>query len=304
MFATCLGFTPGQRPAAPGCEDAIGNHDDNAVAREHCGRRRLTRRMFLEQGSAATVGAVICARAAHASAITPWHSAPLPVLFHVSDAVQPGQPFSINGEWLDHEEIEVLLSTQNGSTPPADALKASILQVDDAGHFVVAVLPPKINSEIFCVLVKTRAGCSAPILLNSPRPLFLSQSEAWEEQKIQIVGRNFDPAEYGAKGNPRVRLVNGETIQEAVVVEHNPFAVTITIPRIDPSKYRMEIYGRKIVERASKRRTSYCSSRWERLHWNWAWHGLKTFSGIESSMLWTTGFPTPELPMLPYKFKR
>jgi hypothetical protein len=214
---------------------------DNEVARERRGRHGLTRRIFLEQGSAAMVGAVICARTAHASAITPTHSAPPPVLFHVSDAVQPGQPFSINGEWLDHEEIEVLLSTQNGSTPPADALKASILQVDDAGHFVVAVLPPTINSEIFCVWVKTRAGCSAPILLNSPRPLFLSQSEAWEEQKIQIVGRNLDPAEYGAKGSPRVRLVNDETFQEAVVVERNPFAVTITIPRIDPGKYRMEI---------------------------------------------------------------
>jgi hypothetical protein len=209
--------------------------------RENDEGRSLTRRTFLEQGSAAIVGAVISTQCGDASAISPMRNSQTPVLLHVSDAVKPGQPFSINGEWLGSNQLEVLLSTKDGRTPPVDALNASIIQVDDEGHFIVALLPPQINAGICYLWVRNHAGCSAPIILNQPRPLFLSEYEAWEGQKIQIVGRNFDPAEYGSKGAPRVRLTNEENTYEALVADHNPFAITFIIPRADPKKYWVDV---------------------------------------------------------------
>jgi hypothetical protein len=214
---------------------------EKAEGLENVRERRLTRRTFLEQSSAAIVGTVISTQCGNASAISPMRNSQAPVLLRVSDAIKPGQPFSINGEWLDSKKLEILLSTEDGITPAADALRASIIQVDDEGHFIVALLPPQINPGIYFLWVRNHAGCSTSIILNQPRPLFLSEFEAWEGQKIQIVGRNFDPGEYGSKGAPRVRLADGGNIYEALVVDHNPFAITIMIPRVDPRKYWVDV---------------------------------------------------------------
>jgi len=200
----------------------------------------LTRRTFLGRSTVAIAGAVISANCGEALAASPGSNSKVPVLLHVSDAVKPGQLFSVNGEWLDPKNLEVLVSTKHGRMPPANALKASIVQTDDQGHFVVVTMP-QLRPAIFRVWVKNGAGFSAPIVMNKPRPLFLSECEAWAGQQIQIVGRNFDPSEYGAQGAPRVRLVNGVDCHEAVVVNHNPYAITITVPVVKSARYWAEI---------------------------------------------------------------
>lgn len=222
----------------------MGEKTEESENCEGCG---LTRRTFLEQSSAAIVGAIISTQRGEASAISPMRNSHAPVLLHVSDAVKPGQPFSINGEWLDSEDLEVLLSREDGITPPTGAVKASVIQADDEGHFIVALLPPQLNPGIYYLWVRNHVGCSASIILNRPRPLFLSECEAWEGQRIQIVGRNFAPTEYGSKGAPRVRLTNEEATHEALVVDHNPFAITIMIPRVDPAKYSIDVSTDEIL---------------------------------------------------------
>ena len=133
------------------------------------------------------------------------------------------------------------MSAIGGKTPPANALLAPIVQTDEEGHFVVATLPPQLAPAIVHVWIKNGAGYSAPIVMNQPRPLFLSEFEAWAGQQIEIVGRNFDPGEYGAQGAPRVRLVNGAGHFEAKVIHHNPYAITIMIPAVETARYWAEI---------------------------------------------------------------
>ncbi|HEY5213645.1 MAG TPA: twin-arginine translocation signal domain-containing protein, partial [Acidobacteriaceae bacterium] len=142
----------------------------------------LTRRTFLGRSTVAIAGAVISANCGEALAASPGSNSKVPVLLHVSDAVKPGQLFSVNGEWLDPKNLEVLVSTKHGRMPPANALKASIVQTDDQGHFVVVTMP-QLRPAIFRVWVKNGAGFSAPIVMNKPRPLFLSECEAWAGQQ-------------------------------------------------------------------------------------------------------------------------
>ena len=168
----------------------------------------------------------------------------VPVLLRVSDAIKPGQLFSINGEWLDAASIEVLVAAgaESGTLPPAHALTAQIVQTDEQGHFVVAKLPRQLDPGAFRVWVLNSVGYSAPIPLNQPRPLFLSEFEAWAGQQICIIGRNFDPAEFGARGVPRVRLVDNDGKHFAAdVVHHNPYAIAIKAPEAAPARYWVEV---------------------------------------------------------------
>jgi hypothetical protein len=166
------------------------------------------------------------------------------MLLRISDAIMPGQLFSVNGEWIDEASVEVHIAAgvQHGKLPPANALTAQIVQRDEQGHFVVAKLPPPMTPGVFTVWVRNAAGFSAPISMNQPRPLFLSEYEAWPGQQIQIVGRNFDPVEFGAHGTPRVRLANDDgKFFEVEVVEHNPFAITIRAPEVPVARCRVEV---------------------------------------------------------------
>jgi hypothetical protein len=201
----------------------------------------LTRRTFLGQSTAVIAGAVVSANGGEALGALSSSDSSVPVLLRASDAVKPGQLFSVNGEWLNSANLEVLVSAREGKTPPKNVLTASIVQTDDQGHFVVATLPPQLAPGIFHVWVKNGAGSSAPIVINQPRPLFLSEFEAWAGQQIKIVGRNFDPGEYGAQGVPRVRLANGTDYREASVVKHNPYAITITVPAVETTRYWAEV---------------------------------------------------------------
>jgi hypothetical protein len=213
-------------------------------------RSGVTRRAFLSGGTAVVAGVMASglgwqAVTAFAHNSNASASPQAPVLLHVSDAVKPGDLFSLQGEWLDAASVEVVVAAAagaDGATPPAHAEKATIVQTDEQGHFVVARVPQQLKPGAYRAWVRNASGYSNPLPVNQPRPLFLSEREAWAGQQIQIVGRNFDPKEFGAKGKPRVRLVDSEGERtQAQIVNSNPYALTITVPEVGTGTYKLEV---------------------------------------------------------------
>jgi hypothetical protein len=206
-----------------------------------------TRRTFLGGTTAFIAGTVVSGHGQKAIAALSASAAAVdckaPVLLRISDAVKPGQLFSVNGEWLDAENVEVFVAigSEAGEAPPSHALTAPIVQTDEQGHFLVASLPPQMPPGAFTVWVRNSAGCSASISMNHPRPLYLSEYEAWAGQQMKIIGRNFDPAEFGAAGRPHVRLVNDVGgCFTAQVINHNPYAITFRVPEAAVTRYWVE----------------------------------------------------------------
>ena len=56
------------------------------------------------------------------------------------------------------DKLEVLLSTEDGKTPPPNAIKVEIIQTDDEGHFLVALLPPQVTPGIYYLWVRKSCG--------------------------------------------------------------------------------------------------------------------------------------------------
>lgn len=215
-------------------------------------QRHLGRRRFLQgvgYGGLGLAGTGLLTwgsqSTAYAAANAPDTAAQAPVVWHASDVVKPGDLLSLHGEWLDAASAQVLVV---GATQDREAIllaraqKASIVQTDTQGHFLVVQVPPRLPSGQFRVWVHTAGGSSTSIAVNQPRPLFLSEYEAWAGQQIEIVGRNFDPREFAGHGKPRVRLVDSEGKHaEAQIVDYNPFALTITVPHISTATYHLEV---------------------------------------------------------------
>lgn len=171
----------------------------------------------------------------------------VPFLLRCSDAVAPGGLVSVNGEWLDPATVEVWVAPAVPAPrrlPPAGSRQLTVVQIDpDGGHFVVAGLPSDLAAGVFELWVHNSAGwCSASLLLNGPRPLFMSEREAWAGQQITVAGRNLGPSEYGAHTLPQVRLVGqGNVHLHASVVDANPFAVTFEVPQGSAGSYHVQV---------------------------------------------------------------
>ncbi|WP_167859492.1 glycosyl hydrolase family 28-related protein [Paenibacillus cymbidii] len=174
--------------------------------------------------------------------ITPW-AAP-PKIIRLSDAVSPGGAISINGYAIDDDEVEVAIAPADGSSvSPAEATKLDILQTDADGYFVVAKLPDEQAAGVYRVWVKNGYGWSDSLLLNGPRPLFLSEREANAGLSMKLVGRNLDGEEFGAARHTAVRLHSAsDTVYTQVVMDVNPFAVDFTVGADVPNgTYTVEI---------------------------------------------------------------
>jgi hypothetical protein len=207
----------------------------------------FTRRSFLGGSTALIAGTVVANSTAGklAALTTETATSPassVPVLLNISDAVKPGQLFSLRGEWLEASSVKLFAGRGSQATPPADAVPVPILQTDESGHFVVATLPAQIGAGSSTIWAVNGSGLSTPIVINRPRPLFLSEYEAWAGQEIGIVGRNLDPLEFGAAGRPRVRLTGaaGELV-EADVADFNPYHITIKVPDARQATYAVEV---------------------------------------------------------------
>lgn len=170
-----------------------------------------------------------------------------PVIYRLSDAILPDNLISINGFGFQAEnpdELQVLaaLTTGNaGSTPPADAIELPIQQIDSKnGNFIVAQLPVTAQPGIYDVWVKNAYGWSTPVLLNGPRPLFLSEKEAWEGQILTISGRNLQGAQFGAKTDTLVRLVEGSASYPQNIIKCTPYSIKYEV-NAPAGSYQVEV---------------------------------------------------------------
>jgi hypothetical protein len=147
------------------------------------------------------------------------------VLLRVSDAVKPGEMFTVYGEGIQGPNLQIFLSEAGHNITLAPVF------TDPGGHFATAVLPANELAGIYHLTVKNNYGSSNSVLLNGARPQWLSEDTAFAGLKLKIVGRNLDPREWGATTTTRIRLSQGGVPKYYLLPETvNPFAITFSIP--------------------------------------------------------------------------
>ncbi|MGG1555185.1 fibronectin type III domain-containing protein [Paenibacillus ferrarius] len=169
-----------------------------------------------------------------------------PVVLRMSDAVVPGTLFTVSGYGMTASAVEVAIDDYaelGASAPPAGARTLDVVQTDDLGAFVVSRLPADMSPGAYAVWVRNAYGWSEAMPLNDPRPQFISEREAFEGQRIKLVGRNFDAREFGAASeDTAIRLKSAAgSVYEMPIVELNPFAVTFAIEEAPPQAYWVEV---------------------------------------------------------------
>ena len=162
----------------------------------------------------------------------------VPVIFSVTDAVNPGEQFSINGEYFgsSKENLTVKMAPL-GSTADFNSapVNLEIMQVDQNGQYIVCAFPFTETAGIYDLWVNNGFGTSAVYKLNGPRPLFISEKEVWAGQFIDISGRNFDGSEFGVGTIPVVRLGNSHQISGPDILEFNEFRIRFRVPASVPA---------------------------------------------------------------------
>ena len=169
-----------------------------------------------------------------------------PVILKVSDGVAAGRSFSVNGEGFYGSGMDVAIAPdstgQSPATPPANANHPAIIQTDKDGHFIIARLPAGWLPGVYNVWVANSQGWSPCAKLNAARALFMSDYEAYSGVEIEVVGRNFDPGEFGGTNTTRARLNNGSgTVSEVPVKDLNPYHVTFTVGNQALGTYYVEV---------------------------------------------------------------
>lgn len=166
-----------------------------------------------------------------------------PKLIHVTDAAKPGDAVSVNGYAIDAAQVQAAIAPagQTGATP-LTGTPLQVLQTDDKGVFAVAKLPDNLTPGVYRLWVKNAYGWSDPIMLNAPRPQFISEYEAYAGLSIKLAGRNLDGTEFGAARQTQVRL-SGVTggVYTQTVTGVNPFAVDFTIGSVPLGDYFVDV---------------------------------------------------------------
>lgn len=161
-------------------------------------------------------------------------SAETPMMFRVTDAIEPDELFTVYGANLYADSMEIaiaeLTNDTPAATPPSDAIKLEIIQTDEQGNFAVTRLPKDAKSGSYYLWAKNDKGWGQPIAINESRPLWISENIMTAGNVIKVVGRNFDRREFGADLQTRVLLRSETATYDAIIVnEVNPFAVDFTI---------------------------------------------------------------------------
>ena len=178
------------------------------------------------------------------------------VVFKVSEGIRPGSVFSLYGEFLDGP-CEVRFLAPDGSvlaTQPA-------VQTDSEGHYLRAIFPD-IEPGVYRLSVHNSAGWSEQELyINRADPRWLSDDRAYPGQKLKLIGRNLDAAEYGGETGTMIVPVPGimtgsryqfNPIQPDAV---NPYCIDFTVPKdMPPGTYQIGMithsggFGRQTVK--------------------------------------------------------
>lgn len=173
-----------------------------------------------------------------------WNIAP--AVFKVNDAVKPGNVFYLYGDGIIDKNLEVLISPAASQLPsdkpPADAISAKIVQVDEKAKFVAAILPENAKAGTYDVWAKNDYGISQPIRLNEAQPVFFQDYEMAQDMVGTIYGRNMDLAESDGTTQSRIIIENDENIYEMPVISVNPFRIEFWISdNVVPGDYHVYV---------------------------------------------------------------
>ncbi len=161
-----------------------------------------------------------------------------PVVFSISDAVSPGGLVSVRGEYLYEDSVQVHAVPAAGG----DAVTLPLVQTDAHSKFLVARLPQGTAAGVYRLTVETAGGASLPVLLNAPRPDFISEDRAFAGLSIRLAGKNLDGAEFGIPTQTEVRLVDHAGASYPVALsEVTPFALTLAIQDQPLGTYYVEV---------------------------------------------------------------
>ena len=134
-------------------------------------------------------------------------AASAPYIFKVTDAVSPGEQFSLNGEYFT--SASEVFAYPVGRSEGEVSLPVTQYDTTDR-QYLVCTLPENMAGA-WDVRVRNESGLSEAYTLNGPRPLYISETEAWAGQTLQISGRNFDLADFGGEETlPQVTLYDAE----------------------------------------------------------------------------------------------
>lgn len=145
-----------------------------------------------------------------------------PYIYKVTDCVSPGDQFSINGEYFTYGTKAYIVPAAKGAAGISEAKELSVTQYDTMDEQYLVCRLPFERAGIYTLWTENGAGRSEGYLLNGPRPLYISEFEAWAGQRIDISGRNFDVREFGLEESaPEVwlRAVEGGARYEAELAE-------------------------------------------------------------------------------------
>lgn len=120
-----------------------------------------------------------------------------PYIYKVTDCVSPGDQFSINGEYFTYGTKAYIAPAAKGAAGISEEEELSVTQYDTMDEqYLVCRLLLEI-AGIYTLWTENGAGRSEGYLLNGPRPLYISEFEAWAGQRRDINGRNSDGQGFG-----------------------------------------------------------------------------------------------------------
>lgn len=170
-----------------------------------------------------------------------------PIVFHATDAAKPGTLVSVSGHAIstsDGSRVEVALEAGGDTSqlaPSANAWAPEIVQDDRRGQYLTFRFPEAAAPGLYRLWVKNEFGWSEPYALNAPRPLFISEYEAFDGLSIDVSGRNFMSGEFGASGDAQARPRRGASVYEAELTKLTPYSLRFIVEQVPDGEYTIEI---------------------------------------------------------------
>ena len=156
-----------------------------------------------------------------------------PVLMRVSDSVYAGNVFTVYGEGLAEEGLEVrwekVASSGFQPAPGASAAVLAPVYTDAEGHYITLTGTQNLEPGAYRLWAGNGYGWSKPVYVNQARPQWLSSNMISPGNIIYLNGKNLDGREFGAPDQTGVRLVSGGQAYPAQVTDVNPFSVQFSV---------------------------------------------------------------------------
>ena len=153
----------------------------------------------------------------------------------ISDDVAPGDLFTVYGYNLNNAE---LYAADSSSAP----FKIDVINHDMRGNYLTARLPKEKSAGCYLIWAEKGEDFSGQKILNAPRPQWLSESAAAENQIVSIYGRGLSPFEYGSDNSVSVRLTNPQNTIPIDATGISPFEIVFSIPENTPiGQYEVEV---------------------------------------------------------------